>query len=111
MDIDHLRCLVVAIAEHSTSPVRQALVAQAASISSAEGSVTMVEFTVDPVTPFADIVNGPLDVTPAVIGPTGEPEGELLLWLTGGRLTTLEQPWWTADPPTELPRLDRLTFA
>jgi hypothetical protein len=35
-----------------------------------------------------------------------EPDGELLLWVTDGRLSTIEYAWFTDDEPTEFPRAE-----
>jgi hypothetical protein len=51
------------------------------------------------------------DLFPAdarVTGGDGNYEGELLLWLEGGRLSALEYAWVTDDPPVALPSPDRI---
>jgi len=49
--------------------------------------------------------DGPLDVKPLVIDDAGEPVGEVLVWVSSGRMTLLEQAWFTDDPPTTWPSI------
>jgi hypothetical protein len=55
-----------------------------------------------PAAPAAGVPS-PLPVGALVRDDAGEPVGELLVWLDGGRLAGLEYAWFTDDPPTELP--------
>lgn len=50
--------------------------------------------------PAAD---GPLRPVMSVVGPDGQPIGELLVWVRGGRFTGLERPWWTDEAPDRWP--------
>lgn len=52
--------------------------------------------------------DGPLDVKPLVTGEAGEPAGEVLVWISGGRMTLLEQAWFTDDPPTVWPSIENV---
>jgi hypothetical protein len=38
----------------------------------------------------------------------GEPEGNLMIWVEGGRLAALEYGWVSDSEPAELPPLDRI---
>ena len=53
--------------------------------------------------PAAPLPDGPVPVAAQVIDGTGEYLGELLLWVTGGRLSGLEYSWVTDEPPARLP--------
>lgn len=55
--------------------------------------------------------DGPLDMKPLVIDHDGEAVGEILVWVSGGRLTLLEQAWFTDNPPTTWPPLDSIRIS
>lgn len=60
-----------------------------------------------------NVKDGPLQVIPTAYGDTGEVLGDILLWLSDGRLDAIEFAWVTDDTPSELPgphqlRLPRL---
>lgn len=55
--------------------------------------------------------DGPLDVKPLVTDEEGEPVGEVLVWVSGGRVTLLEQAWFTDDPPTTWPAIERVSVS
>ena len=46
---------------------------------------------------------GPLFPVRAYVTDGDDPLGELLLWLSGGRLASVEYAWVTDEPPTGLP--------
>lgn len=56
-------------------------------------------------------VDGPLDIKPLVTDQAGEPVGEVLVWVSGGRMTLLEQSWFTDDPPTRWPSIERVRIS
>ena len=56
----------------------------------------------------AQVPDGPVPVAAQVIDEQGEYLGELLLWVTGGRLSGLEYSWVTDEPPGQLPELDMI---
>ncbi|MET9232520.1 hypothetical protein [Lentzea sp. NPDC003310] len=51
----------------------------------------------------ADVPDGVLPVAAEVSG-----VGEILLWVTGGRLSAVELAWTTDEPPTRLPPADQV---
>jgi hypothetical protein len=51
----------------------------------------------------ADVPDGPAPVAAQVIDGNGNYLGELLLWVTGGRISGLEYSWVTDEVPSRLP--------
>ncbi|MDR6639603.1 hypothetical protein J2Y68_003264 [Paenarthrobacter nitroguajacolicus] len=51
---------------------------------------------------------GPMPVSVEVIDASGEPVGELLVWVDAGHLSALEFAWWTDQPPGRLPHPSQL---
>lgn len=54
--------------------------------------------------------DGPLDLKPLIVDEANEPIGEVLVWIESGRVTLLEQAWFTDDPPTGWPQLQAVRF-
>lgn len=52
--------------------------------------------------------DGPLDVRATVLAADETTTGELIVWIRDGRLSALEYAWWTDDPPTVLPDVERV---
>lgn len=50
--------------------------------------------------------DGPLDIKPLVVDQDGTPVGEVLVWVSAGRVTLLEQAWFTDDPPITWPSIE-----
>lgn len=50
-------------------------------------------------------------VTARVFDENGSFEGELLLWVTRGRLSALEYSWVTDDPPRQLPDISSIIIS
>ncbi|MGW4566839.1 hypothetical protein ACWEN3_32050 [Streptomyces sp. NPDC004561] len=59
-------------------------------------------------TPEARIGDGLIPATGTVTDDSGELVGELLLWVSGGRLSALEFSWYCDAAPTELPDPDHV---
>jgi hypothetical protein len=55
--------------------------------------------------------DGPLDIKPLVTDRDGEPVGEVLVWVSAGRMTLLEQAWFTDDPPTTWPSIESVRIS
>jgi hypothetical protein len=70
-----------------------------------------IDIAVPAESPSAHIADGPVPVAAQVIDGTGEYLGELLLWVTGGRLSALEYSWITDEPPSHLPALGMIHLA
>jgi hypothetical protein len=51
----------------------------------------------------ADVSDGPVPGRFPVRGSSGAHTGEILLWVTDGRISGLEYAWFTDEPPTHLP--------
>jgi hypothetical protein len=45
-----------------------------------------------------------------VLNEQGEAIGSIFVWITGGRLSLLEQSWYTDEPPTDWPPLERVEW-
>jgi len=54
--------------------------------------------------------DGPLDCSPTVIDSSGNPAGGILIWISDGRLSMIEQFWYTDEPPTGWPTVESLSF-
>ncbi|MFD8387823.1 hypothetical protein ACFV2N_01080 [Streptomyces sp. NPDC059680] len=67
-----------------------------------EGSPS-VDLVVPEWLPAAPVADGLLPVVGRVRNGSGEFIGELLVWVSGGRLSALEFAWYGDDAPTELP--------
>jgi len=55
--------------------------------------------------------DGPLDVKPLVTDRDGDPMGEVLVWVSAGRMTLLEQAWFTEAPPTIWPPIESVAIS
>lgn len=55
--------------------------------------------------------DGPLDIKPLVTDQNDEPVGEILVWVSAGRMTLLEQAWFTDDPPTTWPPIESIRIS
>ncbi|MFH9677028.1 hypothetical protein ACH4L5_32765 [Streptomyces sp. NPDC017405] len=62
-----------------------------------------VELDVPPGVPEAAIEDGIIPATGTVTDDSGELFGELLVWVSDGRLSALEFSWYGDTAPTELP--------
>ncbi|OIK23049.1 hypothetical protein [Streptomyces malaysiense] len=59
--------------------------------------------------PAAQIEDGIIPATGTVTDDSGQLFGELLVWVSGGRLSALEFSWYGDTAPTELPDPDLVT--
>ncbi|MFI1837658.1 hypothetical protein [Streptomyces olivaceoviridis] len=62
-----------------------------------------VDLEVPPGVPEAAIEDGIIPATATVTDDSGELFGELLVWVSDGKLSALEFSWYGDTPPTELP--------
>jgi hypothetical protein len=53
--------------------------------------------------PLAPVPDGPVPVAAQVFDDAGDYLGELLVWISGGRISGLEYSWITDEPPDRLP--------
>jgi hypothetical protein len=51
----------------------------------------------------AELSDGPIPGRFPVKGPSDSYIGEILVWVTDGRISGLEYAWFTDEPPTQLP--------
>ncbi|OIK04633.1 hypothetical protein [Streptomyces monashensis] len=61
------------------------------------------DLTVPSWVPAAPVADGVLPAVGTVRGDFGEPAGELLVWVSDGRLSALEYAWYGDTAPTRLP--------
>lgn len=54
-----------------------------------------------------DLPNGPFPAQ-ALVPNSAEYQGEVIIWLTDGRISGLEYAWVSDDPPTRWPRADEM---
>ena len=73
-------------------------------------SPTYIDVDVPDDCPTGPWPDGPLPLSPTVVGDRGEVIGSLLIWIAGGRISLLEQPWYTEEPPTSWPSLERVQW-
>ncbi len=76
---------------------------QSRTVSVAGGLPTMLELSVPAGTRGAPLPDGPLPVRAIVTGEAGGPIGEVLVWISGGCLSTIEHAWYTDEPPIGFP--------
>ena len=53
--------------------------------------------------PQAQMPDGPIPAAAQVVDPDGSYLGELIVWVTSGRISALEYSWITDEPPVRLP--------
>jgi hypothetical protein len=82
------------------------LASQASAAKATAYSATYIDVRVPDSAVRGEWRDGPLDIKPLVVNELGEPIGEVLVWVNAGRMTLLEQAWFTDDPPTDWPTLD-----
>jgi hypothetical protein len=69
---------------------------------------TFLDLTVPLDVPAADVPDGPLPGRALVVDEDGETTGELLVWLSSGRLSGLELAWYGDETPSDWPAPDRI---
>jgi hypothetical protein len=77
------------------------LLAQIPHVQVVGGKPTWLELRVPESAPQSRFWDGSVPVR-ALVG-ADEPDGELLLWVTDGRLSAIEYAWFTDAEPTEFP--------
>lgn len=96
------RALITAILRAEV-PGLEELREQARSVIPTGGSPTHLELAVAASAPRSPLRDGPIPVRTLVETDSGEAEGELILWVSDGRLASLEYAWYTDNPPSTLP--------
>ena len=97
--------LLLAIAE-LLGDVGQPLAIQAREARVSGYSPTYIDIMVPASCKPGTWADGPLSIKPLVIDRGGDPLGEILVWVSAGRVTLLEQAWFTDDPPPSWPPLE-----
>jgi hypothetical protein len=90
-------------------PGRDELLQQVDGVDVAGGPVTMIDLVVSAGLPAASVADGPIPLSAVVTGADGNTVGEILVWVTGGHLSTLEFAWWSEQAPAKLPSADDVT--
>ena len=88
----------------------EALAAQAGAARATSVSLTYIDVEVPADCPLVPGPDGPLPLSPTVVDEYGNPAGSILVWISDGRISMLEQAWYTDAPPTHWPPLDRVRF-
>lgn len=65
-------------------------------------SPTALRVEVPPGAPLVEAADGPIPGRALVYG-VGGVTSEIMVWIRGGKLIMLEQPWYTDNPPVEWP--------
>ncbi|CAD5989888.1 conserved protein of unknown function [Agreia sp. COWG] len=110
MDTGPVRELLVFILGQANFPGSNALRMQASDVEIVGGSVTMLDLRIPDQSPISLAVDGVVPLSTQVVEGHDEPLGELLIWVSGGRLSCLEFAWWTDDPPFRLPSPAQIRF-
>ncbi|WP_219108472.1 hypothetical protein [Austwickia sp. TVS 96-490-7B] len=107
---DQVLDLLAAIAAH-LGDVGQPLAIQARHARVLNYSPTYIDLNIPERCDSGSWPDGPLDIKPLVTDRQGEPVGEVLLWVSSGRITLLEQAWFTDDPPTAWPSMENVRIS
>lgn len=108
---DRIRTIVEAVAAHLPRDESAALHEQIRS-ATASGEVAgrRVDITLSADAPALPVPDGPLRLAAAVTE-NGTVTGEVLIWMTSGKLSGLERTWYTDEAPTTWPPVSDLEFA
>jgi len=85
-----------------------ALAAQAIAAVQLNESTTMLDLRVPDSAPRMSAPDGPLDIRTFVVERSGEYVGEIIVWVTDGFVSCLEQAWYIGDAPRSWPDTRRL---
>jgi hypothetical protein len=92
-------------------PAGDALRAQIPHLRVVDGTPSMPTYLhlgVTPSAPRADCPDGKVPVDAVVLSPSGEATGFILVWTSGGYISTIEHAWVTDEMPEEFPPPARL---
>ncbi len=87
---------------------QSALAAQAKAAIQLNESTTMLDIRVPDSAPRVAAPDGPLDIRTFVVDRSGEYVGEIIVWMTDGFVSCLEQAWYIGDAPRSWPHTKRL---
>ncbi|MGN7188015.1 hypothetical protein [Microbacterium testaceum] len=85
-----------------------ALAAQAIAAIQLNESTTILDLRVPDSVPRVSAPDGPLDIRTFVVDRSGEYVGEIIVWITDGFVSCLEQAWYIGDAPRSWPNTKRL---
>jgi hypothetical protein len=97
--------ILLRVCRELDSPVGEVLAAQVDRAFVSGGLATMLDIDVEAGAQRGDVPDGPLDIRMLYEG------GEVLVWVTDGRLSALEHAWWTDDVPSGMPDVALLAVA
>jgi hypothetical protein len=72
------------------------------------GLPTFLDLAVAPSAPRSRCPDGPLPGSAVVLDDSGQPIGEILVWVEHGYLSAVEYAWYTDEPPLEWPSPEAL---
>jgi hypothetical protein len=104
---DRVRQLLLRVLESASFPGSEDLRAQIPFVEVTGGPITLLDLAVG-AGPKSAARNGPIPIRAIVTSYTGEPAGELLLWVKDGYLSGLEFAWVTDQQPESLPSIDHV---
>ena len=105
---EQVRILIDTILRQSEFPGCDQLIEQASTLVVEGGPVTMLDLRSSPDLEAAAFAGGPIPVSTVVFDFSGVSVGELLVWVSAGRLSALEFAWWTDRRPSQLPHPSQL---
>lgn len=108
---EQVRELLRHVLSEADFPGSDELLLQASGVNVVGGPVTMLDLRVSGPILASVFTDGPIPLSVIVLDSAGEAFGELLIWVNGGYLSSLEFAWWSDDPPDRLPTLDRVRVA
>lgn len=85
-----------------------ALREQSRSVRVVGGTPLVLDLAVEPSAPRSQLPDGPIPGRAVVVSSGGDPEGEIIVWVTAGALSGLEFAWFTDAPPERFPPGDRI---
>ncbi|MET7383197.1 hypothetical protein ABZT08_31105 [Streptomyces sp. NPDC005526] len=68
-----------------------------------------VDLETPPCAPRSPVPDGIVPVDTTVVDASGQLFGEIILWVTDGRLSAIEYAWYGDEPPNSLPSTDRVS--
>jgi hypothetical protein len=102
------RGLLIHLVEGASFEGAQELAEQIDGVRVIGGTPTFLELVTSRTTPSAPAKDGPVPIRALVDGDNGTVDGEVLVWVTDGRLAGLELAWFTEEPPDAMPEPGRV---
>lgn len=105
------QALLTFILENASFEGASQLAAQIPGTKVVGGPVTMLDLEAPKDSLEAGVIDGPAPIRAFVADTQDEIDGEILIWVSHGRLSGLEFAWYTDTPPSELPRPENIRLA